>query len=352
MAPEAPGVSRALQGKAFGETEHRLTFYLGDDDLLRYQLQLRDERSQAGELHVDRPVPVAWLPGANIRVCAFLPRARMLEEWSGLAASEQGPPHPDYGVLCRLEACGQRQEVWVVQTRRREPPLPERIVELGSRRVGLALVNRRGRLPFRLTLLKFEAPHQPGEPASSRFMSFESVLGIDGQLDTVRLKPGLAPENAAAAVAPGPSPPVVLEGAIVEENEQRVVLEQADGRRRFVPRGEIAALERRTHRVSMNRPIHWPPGWQGEWFGTSFKIAQANHDMPNNPDYSGLQVVRDPGWGPQWIGSLMICIGLFVMFYLTRIPGRRVSVPSFDKPTEKMIMTVFTQPGAGAPKGV
>ena len=66
----------------------------------------------------------------------------------------------------------------------------------------------------------------------------------------------------------------------------------------------------------MNNPTSYPETWYGPWLGTGFKFSQADHRMPSEPDYSGVQVLRDPGWMPKWVGSLMICFGIFTMFYL------------------------------------
>jgi len=82
----------------------------------------------------------------------------------------------------------------------------------------------------------------------------------------------------------------------------------------------------------------YPVKWWGPWVGTCYKFSQANHKMPEDPDYSGVQVLRDPGWMPKWVGSLMICFGIFTMFYLKpyfkRKPQTAAAAPRNAPPVE------------------
>ena len=74
----------------------------------------------------------------------------------------------------------------------------------------------------------------------------------------------------------------------------------------MVPKSEIAEFTKRTHKISMNRPTTFPETWYGPWTGVNYKFSQAGMDA-DMLDYSGVQVLRDPGWAPKWIGCLMIC---------------------------------------------
>lgn len=67
--------------------------------------------------------------------------------------------------------------------------------------------------------------------------------------------------------------------------------------------------------VWMNHPADFPDFPGVSLFGTAFKFSQASWD-PENLNQTTLQVVRDPGWPLKWIGSLMVCLGLFATFYL------------------------------------
>jgi hypothetical protein len=65
----------------------------------------------------------------------------------------------------------------------------------------------------------------------------------------------------------------------------------------------------------MNHPFSFPAGWTHTWTGFTYKISQASWN-PDNLNQSSVQILRDPGWLLKWIGSLLIVIGVFMMFYL------------------------------------
>jgi len=51
-----------------------------------------------------------------------------------------------------------------------------------------------------------------------------------------------------------------------------------------------------------------------------------------------VQILRDPGWLLKWIGSLLVVIGVFMMFYLQpyreQTEGEPIT-PSGPKPTKR-----------------
>jgi hypothetical protein len=65
----------------------------------------------------------------------------------------------------------------------------------------------------------------------------------------------------------------------------------------------------------MNRPFSYPSGWLRTWTGLTYKISQASWN-PDNLDQSSVQILRDPGWLLKWTGSLLVVVGVFMMFYL------------------------------------
>ena len=65
----------------------------------------------------------------------------------------------------------------------------------------------------------------------------------------------------------------------------------------------------------MNRPFSYPSGWLRTWTGLTYKISQASWN-PENLDQSSVQILRDPGWLLKWTGSLLVVVGVFMMFYL------------------------------------
>lgn len=64
----------------------------------------------------------------------------------------------------------------------------------------------------------------------------------------------------------------------------------------------------------MNHPASYPGDWWHVMTGVNYKFSQASWN-PENLDETTLQVLYDPGWLFKWIGSLMICTGIFIMFY-------------------------------------
>jgi hypothetical protein len=44
-------------------------------------------------------------------------------------------------------------------------------------------------------------------------------------------------------------------------------------------------------------------------------MSQASWN-PENLGQSTIQILRDPGWLLKWIGSILICSGIFMLFYL------------------------------------
>jgi hypothetical protein len=65
----------------------------------------------------------------------------------------------------------------------------------------------------------------------------------------------------------------------------------------------------------MNHPFSYPGAWWRTWTGLTYKISQASWN-PENLGQSTVQILRDPGWLLKWIGSLLVVIGVFMMFYL------------------------------------
>ncbi len=87
----------------------------------------------------------------------------------------------------------------------------------------------------------------------------------------------------------------------------------------------------------MNNPFSYPGAWWRTWTGLTYKISQASWN-PENLGQSTVQILRDPGWLLKWIGSLLVVIGVFMMFYLQ--PYRKQTegepiTPSGPKPTKR-----------------
>jgi len=77
----------------------------------------------------------------------------------------------------------------------------------------------------------------------------------------------------------------------------------------------------------MNNPFSYPGHWWYTWTGLTYKMSQASWN-PENLGQSTVQILRDPGWLLKWIGSLLICTGIFMLFYLK---GFRKPTPGSPK---------------------
>jgi hypothetical protein len=83
----------------------------------------------------------------------------------------------------------------------------------------------------------------------------------------------------------------------------------------------------------MNNPFSYPGHWWNTWSGFTYKMSQASWN-PENLGQSTVQILRDPGWLLKWIGSLLICSGIFMLFYMKQFrrptPGspRAATTPS------------------------
>ena len=84
-----------------------------------------------------------------------------------------------------------------------------------------------------------------------------------------------------------------------------------------------------TGSCSMNNPFNFPGHWWNTFSGQTFKMSQASWN-PEDRNQSVVQILRDPGWLLKWIGSLLICLGIFTMFYLrpVKMPVERPARPA------------------------
>ncbi len=85
----------------------------------------------------------------------------------------------------------------------------------------------------------------------------------------------------------------------------------------------------------MNHPFSFPGSWWHTWTGLTYKISQASWN-PENLNQSSVQILRDPGWLLKWIGSLLVVIGVFMMFYLQPYRKQTEGEPiTLNAPKEK-----------------
>jgi hypothetical protein len=80
-----------------------------------------------------------------------------------------------------------------------------------------------------------------------------------------------------------------------------------------------ASGEKLSRAVWMNNPTNFPHFFGAGLLGTSYKFSQSSWN-PEDLSQTTLQVIRDPGWSLKWIGSLLLCGGLIMVFYLKPYP--------------------------------
>jgi hypothetical protein len=76
----------------------------------------------------------------------------------------------------------------------------------------------------------------------------------------------------------------------------------------------------------MNNPFSHPSHWTATWSGLTYKMSQASWN-PENLGQSTIQILRDPGWLLKWIGSLLICLGIYFLFYVKSFRRQSSSKP-------------------------
>ena len=289
------------------EGTNGLAFYLGADGKLRYLAKSMLKGELAGEVAIEQPVSLGWGPGAEFVVQSFIDKALPRQSWRPIPG-EFKPDAPGLGLLCRVASGGESKEIWVGKSTVDDTRLTS--LKINGKFVDLAFCNSTFELPFSVSLLKFDAPRHEGLDDSTNFMEFKSTLSFDGDADAIQLK---ADSKTAKALKRR-----VLEGAILEVTKEELRFQQPLPVREpiEIPMEDVEKYEKHSHDISMNRPTTYPVSAVAPWVGTNYKFSQAGHNFPSNPDYSGVQVLRDPGWMPEWLGSLMICFGIFTMFYL------------------------------------
>lgn len=85
--------------------------------------------------------------------------------------------------------------------------------------------------------------------------------------------------------------------------------------------------------IRMNHPAGFPQGFWLTALGKNYKFSQAKWNSQDLKETT-LQVLHDPGWPLKWIGSLLICIGIGIMFYAPK-PSQKLRRKQTAPQTEK-----------------
>jgi len=70
----------------------------------------------------------------------------------------------------------------------------------------------------------------------------------------------------------------------------------------------------KTGEAHMNFPASFPGGFWRSVIGQNFKFSQTSWN-PQNLNQTTLQVLFDPGWPLKWVGSILIVLGVALLFY-------------------------------------
>ncbi|VVM08480.1 hypothetical protein MAMC_02196 [Methylacidimicrobium cyclopophantes] len=83
----------------------------------------------------------------------------------------------------------------------------------------------------------------------------------------------------------------------------------------------------------MNVPATFPGGFWRSALGRNYKFSQASWN-PRDLHETTLQVLYDPGWPCKWIGSILICGGILLMFLHRGAKQNRIPTATVLPPEE------------------
>ncbi|QSR88301.1 cytochrome C biogenesis protein ResB [Methylacidiphilum caldifontis] len=249
-----------------------LVFRLWDspDGIINYQLIRSGKVYQEGQMGADQSLPLGW-GDWTATLLKFEPQATLTREIQKKQSSEAFiaqilPP----GLHCWIEdkkTKDKTQALWILSG------YPQSFV-LNNIALQISFGFKTIKLPFRVTLEKFEVPRTEGSDSPSDFIS------------TLKFE---------------------------DPNTGKSIIAKAH----------------------MNYPASFPGGLWRSVLGRNYKFSQSSWN-PQDLNESTLQVLFDPGWPLKWIGSLMICIGILTMFVISPkapeiLDKEKGSVPKTEK---------------------
>jgi len=260
------------------ETTNHLTLFVADAGTITYELASRKNGKSSGKIDLNKPLSTGWADwqlAVDKTMASAQPQMDFTPLKSGQAstASAAAADLPD-GVQVRVQQNGETVERWT-------PAGWQIAIPIGQgtdspRRTSPSPTMfvygwKTVSLPIGLELLDFEVKRNEGSDSPAGFKSTLRVVTADG--------------------------------------------------------------ETATGSCWMNNPFSFPGNWWRTWTGLTYKISQASWN-PENLNQSTVQILRDPGWLVKWIGSLLVVIGVFMMFYLQ--PYRKQTEGEPITPTSAM----------------
>jgi hypothetical protein len=241
------------------EAPNHLTLFIADDGAITYELASRKNGKSSGKLELNKPLPTGWADW-QLLVDKTMPSAQPQMDFTPFQ-SGQGSTSPiaaadlSDGVLLRVQQDGETLERWAPAGWQIAIPIRHGTdsSQTSPNQTMFAYGWKTVSLPIGLELREFEVKRNEGSDSPAGFKSTLRVATADG--------------------------------------------------------------ETATGSCWMNNPFSFPGNWWRTWTGLTYKISQASWN-PENLNQSTVQILRDPGWLLKWIGSLLVVIGVFMMFYL------------------------------------
>ncbi len=242
------------------EAPNHLTLFIADDGAITYEFASRKNGKSAGKIDLNTSLPTGWADWQLV-VDDTMPNAQPQMDFTPVkpeqtsASSSALPDLPD-GVRVRIQQNGETFERWAPAGWQITIPIRQRTDSpwrTSPNEITVAYGWKVIGLPIGLELLDFEVKRNEGSESPAGFKSTLQIVTADGETAT---------------------------GA-----------------------------------CWMNNPFSFPGTWWRTCTGLTYKISQASWN-PGNLNQSTVQILRDPGWLLKWIGSLLVVIGVFMMFYL------------------------------------
>jgi hypothetical protein len=238
------------------EAPNHLTLFIADDGSISYELASRKNGKSSGKIELNKPLPTGWADW-QLTIDKTMPHAASSMDFNPIN-SETPPATADLpdGVRLRIQQDGETFERWAPAGWQITVPIRHRTdspARPSPNEIMVAYGWKTVSLPIGLELLDFEVKRNEGSDSPAGFKSTLRVVTSDGE----------------------------------------------------TARGSCW----------MNHPFSYPSTWWRTWTGLTYKISQASWN-PENLGQSTVQILRDPGWLLKWIGSLLVVIGVFMMFYL------------------------------------
>jgi hypothetical protein len=167
-APEMPAAGGA-------DSANHLTFFIGNDGAITYELASRKAGQSTGRIEVNQPLPTGWADW-QLTVDRTLPHAEEWMDFNPVQPRGGANDLPD-GVRVRVQQGSEMFQQWV-------PSGWQISVPISPQEVQVAYGWRQIPLPIALELLEFEVPRNEGTDSPAGFKSTVRVSTAEGATAT------------------------------------------------------------------------------------------------------------------------------------------------------------------------